>query len=635
MQRDVPPEMVATWAAVKVVDTPTTAQEVSDQAVLSAEVQDAPKTSDAHAQRTRFVVRWDVVVFCIWLTGVILALVLRAMKHVRFMRLTQHWRQPLYGLASARLAEECASLGVQIPSAWYAPLVSSPMVVGLFRPVLLMPDEDIPEDRLPLMLRHELLHIRRRDLIGVALIELASCVHWFNPLLIWVRWELQALCELACDEDVLRGCEPSDRALYFRAMLTVLPTGGRLPLSTRFNGGVKNMKLRLNRLLDHLPHRKGIALIACVLMLALFTGNVLAVAVPEVIDARLPMSEYYGSDERMTDEEYDFVMGLRLPDYEQMRLAEWQAHLEPHAEQLRKLFNRRSLENDFMYMLAWDLDDIQSSGARSSLIDSVSTPPLGHVDGPSTFKYLSYQIDWQIQDKQQITVAQRNEVIRRVYREVCETFSKFVAGNVSETDLRAIVDDMIESLHSEPIGKAMDVALSEMNITDEVMRVDGDMPDELVDELLTLQVPGYLDMSVRDFDAMVTQHQQRIYDIFEQGYYWPHWFRSTLANSLFELRDEPDTHILTQYLRPIGFCYTIRWRMPNTAQITVRERDERLNLVQERIFAEELAMRNADGTLVEKSTYMAEVCARISRECSDDAMEVLVDDVRFERLSSL
>ncbi len=307
LQRQVSPEVAAGWTAQEAGSQPAATQQAAG-AVLLAEWQDerrgkgqgevrsqaqgALATSDRALEPARLILRLDTILLYIWLTGAVLTLALRVTRHLRFMHLTRRWRRPLAGPVQAQLEEQCAALGMQRPFAWHAPLVSSPMVVGLVRPVLLWPgkerpNEEIPQEQQALMLRHELLHIQRKDLLGIGLIELASCMHWFNPLLIWARRELQTLCELACDEAVLRGSEADHRTLYFRAMLSALPTGKPLPLSTRFDGGLKNMKFRMERVLDRSSHKAGAMMMAVVLMLALFTGNVLAVAAEGGLDPAL------------------------------------------------------------------------------------------------------------------------------------------------------------------------------------------------------------------------------------------------------------------------------------------------------------------------------------------------------------
>ncbi len=61
-----------------------------------------------------------------------------------------------------------------------------PMTWGVFRPVIMLPDEalDWPAERLATVLRHELAHVRRRDGLAQALALIACALYWPNPL-VW------------------------------------------------------------------------------------------------------------------------------------------------------------------------------------------------------------------------------------------------------------------------------------------------------------------------------------------------------------------------------------------------------------------------------------------------------------------
>lgn len=81
----------------------------------------------------------------------------------------------------------------------------TPATVGLRRPVVLLPEEaeEWSEERLAMVLRHEMAHIRRRDWASQLLAQVACAIHFFNPLA-WVAADrLRAESELACDDLVL------------------------------------------------------------------------------------------------------------------------------------------------------------------------------------------------------------------------------------------------------------------------------------------------------------------------------------------------------------------------------------------------------------------------------------------------
>jgi len=82
-----------------------------------------------------------------------------------------------------------------------------PGVVGLFRPILLLPEGilvRLTPSQLEAVLAHELCHIRRRDNLSAALHMMVEAMFWFHPLVWWIGARLVAERERACDEEVLR-----------------------------------------------------------------------------------------------------------------------------------------------------------------------------------------------------------------------------------------------------------------------------------------------------------------------------------------------------------------------------------------------------------------------------------------------
>ena len=60
--------------------------------------------------------------------------------------------------------------------------VTSPLTYGIVNPVIILP-KDLPADseEMRFALAHELVHIRRFDVLLKVVLTAAACVHWFNP----------------------------------------------------------------------------------------------------------------------------------------------------------------------------------------------------------------------------------------------------------------------------------------------------------------------------------------------------------------------------------------------------------------------------------------------------------------------
>lgn len=131
-------------------------------------------------------VDWLSVLAWIWLVGAAVVLALAAVSHLRFARTVRRWQMPCEAAGYAAALKACLSemrirrrVGLRL-----CPTVSSPMLMGLLHPVILLPDEELTTDELVLVLRHELTHLKRGDLLVKAGLVLAYALHWYNPV-VW------------------------------------------------------------------------------------------------------------------------------------------------------------------------------------------------------------------------------------------------------------------------------------------------------------------------------------------------------------------------------------------------------------------------------------------------------------------
>lgn len=158
------------------------------------------------------------------------------------------------------------------PALYRSDRVSTPMLVGLLRPAILLPAGEPEGEELSLMLRHELTHLRRRDVAYKLVLQLTCAVHWFNPLVWWMSREAGGNLELCCDEDVIRGRDSAFRRTYGDILLKTAAGTGRTPaLSARMGGGKGYLKARLSNLF--VKKKRGAALACAVLAAALLGGS--------------------------------------------------------------------------------------------------------------------------------------------------------------------------------------------------------------------------------------------------------------------------------------------------------------------------------------------------------------------------
>lgn len=201
----------------------------------------------------------------LWLVGGLSLGGWEAVQYLRFRR--------RFLLHCRAAAVDCSPLGRRVRAA-VSPLPCSPFVTGLVRPVIVLPEGEIPPEELALMLRHEGVHIRRRDL-WVRLMALGvRTVYWFDPLAWALYRDIVEWSELSCDEAVTASMDKEERRLYGQVIL-------KSAMQHRENAGgwaaglaaPETMKRRLLRMIRGTKMRKRTRMAAALVLALLITGG--------------------------------------------------------------------------------------------------------------------------------------------------------------------------------------------------------------------------------------------------------------------------------------------------------------------------------------------------------------------------
>lgn len=214
----------------------------------------------------------------VWLTGAALHFLWFASAYRRYRRQLLEAGQPLQEHEQALLEELRAGRRV---TALRSAAAQTPLLVGLCRPCIVLPETPVSTLELECILRHELAHLARRDMLYKWFAVAVTSFHWFNPLMPWLRRELSRSCELACDEAVIRTMDGEHRRLYGETLLSMaaaraLPRG--VP-ATMLCEETRQLKERLQGILRHKKLTAAIVLLS--LLLALGVAGCAAVLGPQ------------------------------------------------------------------------------------------------------------------------------------------------------------------------------------------------------------------------------------------------------------------------------------------------------------------------------------------------------------------
>ncbi len=229
------------------------------------------------------------------------------------------------------------------------PLVSSPLLIGFFRPCIVLPSADIPEKDFRYIILHELTHYKRRDMFYKWLVQITVCLHWFNPLVYLMSREVTKACEFSCDEAVLAKIGSAHAKDYGKTLLDAMAAAGRYKENlgaVTLSENKQLLKERLGAIMKFKKKSKAVQFLTgmltlCIIFSAAFAGTYsAAVDVPdgsslEMETLDIKGTSYYlvyneaqlraiGSGEYGMDQNYMQQADIRLSTDEWIPIGTWE-----------------------------------------------------------------------------------------------------------------------------------------------------------------------------------------------------------------------------------------------------------------------------------------------------------------------
>lgn len=213
-------------------------------------------------------------IIVIWLIGVIIALTVNLTGYTRFTHKIKKTSRPAADWENSLLA----SLLDGRHRVWLVrnSFATSPMLIGFLRPMIIIPNTAYSEIQLRNILLHEITHLKRYD-IGVKwFLMIVTSLHWFNPLMYWIKKEMNHAGELSCDEAVIRNLSSSEKQQYGDTLISVA-SENKYPigvLQATFSEEKTMLRERLMAIMQHNRKSKMVAVISIILSVLVIGGAV-------------------------------------------------------------------------------------------------------------------------------------------------------------------------------------------------------------------------------------------------------------------------------------------------------------------------------------------------------------------------
>ncbi len=222
------------------------------------------------------------VLMLIWLLGTGVFVLRQVIAYFTFKRSVRRWSADITDEGVTDILEEIrASLSIRRKIKFMTcKTVNTPMVFGLIKPVLLLPRQDYSERELRVILRHEMVHFKRNDILYKLILLTANAICWFNPLVYKMVDAANKDIEMACDAEVVKEKGMDYRRDYCMVILNVVHNKRSItaPLSTCFVISKEVIRERFSGILDTGKKRRGVVMFVIVALSVAVSGSLVSFA---------------------------------------------------------------------------------------------------------------------------------------------------------------------------------------------------------------------------------------------------------------------------------------------------------------------------------------------------------------------
>lgn len=216
-----------------------------------------------------------MLLFAVWLLGFMFSAVRYIIRQQQFQGHVKRMSKPGDDTINAVAEEIARETGITELRVVVLPTAQSPMMTGFNAPMIILPKDDYSDDELKLILKHELTHFKRHDLIFKFFVLACKAIHWFNPFMSYISNKIDEVCELACDETVIADEEKEGRKLYCQSILSAVMITSqektfKPAVSSDFGNPHHDLQHRLRMIINAgKKKRLGIVCVMVVLLIAL------------------------------------------------------------------------------------------------------------------------------------------------------------------------------------------------------------------------------------------------------------------------------------------------------------------------------------------------------------------------------
>ncbi|WP_353095936.1 M56 family metallopeptidase [Tissierella praeacuta] len=256
--------------------------QVSKSAILNDSKMSIPSSEETIDVEESSTIYWNQLKDNLWLLWIGIAIMLLVRKLTSYNGFVRYIKAGRYEVTNEHILKLYQSTykGEEIkrpPMLYINPLVTSPMVVGIIQPFIVLPNTEMKDQELQNIFLHELTHYKRIDVFYKWLTQIAVCIHWFNPLIYFINREIDKNCELSCDENIIKKLDDKGKKIYGDTLLASLKFNGSYNnaiISITLSEDARLLKERLGAIMNFRKRSKVTVALSMILTIFVFCGAV-------------------------------------------------------------------------------------------------------------------------------------------------------------------------------------------------------------------------------------------------------------------------------------------------------------------------------------------------------------------------
>lgn len=218
-------------------------------------------------------------VFSIWLMGMSFVILLNVYKLVKFQLAINRCKDVKVSSLVGMVIKCKQRIGLKkYIEVIISKYVSVPVTFGLFRPKILIPHNlinEISQEKLELIILHELYHIKRYDILKNYLWLIAKSIHWFNPL-VWIAYiEYIDDVEISVDNTIISSCQQNLAYEYSQSIIDVMRLSNnscKIPVAMSFCSDKIKLKKRFENMVKPSKKFKSANIISILVTIIMLLG---------------------------------------------------------------------------------------------------------------------------------------------------------------------------------------------------------------------------------------------------------------------------------------------------------------------------------------------------------------------------